>query len=623
MDERARRWRADGGGVLLHLLVRLVRRAVDAPRRHGRDSRRRHGAGGGGALGCDVAAARRAAWMALLATRWPAHTTRSFAAIQTLLFGAGVLLYLLALAVSYVFVVFEASQDAQRRGLQGQVLAREAELRSLRAQIDPHFLFNSLHSISALTTADPPSARRMCLLLGDFLRQTLALGGADRITLSREVALIEKFLAIERVRFGDRLTVALDAGNAGDCLVPPLLLQPLVENAVTHGIAHLLDGGTRPGRRRARRGVAQDRRRESVRSGSAQARRAPVWGWRTCGHGSARCTASDATLVAEERGDRWHVELTLPAAGRAGMSGDTLRVVIVDDEPLARTVVREYLKHHAGVEIVAECGNGFDAVKAVTELSPDLMFLDVQMPKLNGFEVLELIGRQVPVIFTTAYDQYALQAFEVHAVDYLLKPFSEDRFAEALTRARGRLQSHEPAADIDGLVADDPPEVRAGGAGADPRRVAGARDPGREDRLRRGAGRLRVLQGGGAAVSQGSDDGRAGIAARSGAVRAHPPVLLPEHRADRAGRALRQGQPGRDPPRRHAAAGQPGGLRAAREASLGSLNPKLQAIRKAPSCNPMTNGANLANPSSLVDSVSLSLNPSPVCADVGTWSVGI
>src|SRR5918996_1119261 len=103
--------------------------------------------------------------------------------------------------------------------------------------------------------------------------------------------------------------------------------------------------------------------------------------------------------------------------------GRPLRVVIVDDEPLARAVVREYLAPHVDVEIVAECGNGFDAVKAVTDLSPDLLFLDVQMPKLNGFEVLELIGRQVPVIFVTAYDEYALRAFEVHAVDYLLKPF--------------------------------------------------------------------------------------------------------------------------------------------------------------------------------------------------------
>ncbi len=116
-------------------------------------------------------------WLALIATRWPAQGERTFAATQTLLFGTGILLYLLALAVSYVLVVFEASQDALRRGLQGQVLAREAELRSLRAQIDPHFLFNSLHSISALTMADPQGARRMCLLLGDFLR---ADGGARR-----------------------------------------------------------------------------------------------------------------------------------------------------------------------------------------------------------------------------------------------------------------------------------------------------------------------------------------------------------------------------------------------------------------------------------------------------------
>src|SRR4051812_41022369 len=137
---------------------------------------------------------------------------------------------------------------------------------------------------------------------------------------------------------------------------------------------------------------------------------------------------------------------------------ELLKVVIVDDEPLARAVVREYLGAHPSVEIVAECANGFEAVKAVSELSPDLVFLDVQMPKLSGFEVLELIGREVPVIFTTAYDQYALRAFEVHAVDYLLKPFGEERFAEALSRARARLLTQEPM-PIEALVADARPRT--------------------------------------------------------------------------------------------------------------------------------------------------------------------
>jgi two-component system, LytTR family, response regulator len=136
------------------------------------------------------------------------------------------------------------------------------------------------------------------------------------------------------------------------------------------------------------------------------------------------------------------------------MTADTFRIVVVDDEPLARSVIREFVKAHPGVDIVAECGNGFDAVKAVAELSPDLVFLDVQMPKLNGFEVLELLGRGIPVVFTTAYDQYALRAFEVHAVDYLLKPFSEERFAEALSRARGRVQGRESADGLDALVTD-------------------------------------------------------------------------------------------------------------------------------------------------------------------------
>ena len=116
-----------------------------------------------------------------------------------------------------------------------------------------------------------------------------------------------------------------------------------------------------------------------------------------------------------------------------------LRVAIVDDEDLARAVVREYLTAMPDVEVVAECANGFEAVKAVSELQPDLLLLDVQMPKLNGFEVLELVGRDVAVVFVTAYDQYAIRAFDVHAVDYLLKPFAADRLTAALDRVRERL----------------------------------------------------------------------------------------------------------------------------------------------------------------------------------------
>src|SRR4026208_2573315 len=116
-----------------------------------------------------------------------------------------------------------------------------------------------------------------------------------------------------------------------------------------------------------------------------------------------------------------------------------LRVAIVDDEDLARAVVREYLAVMPDVEVVAECSNGFEAVKAVAELHPDLLLLDVQMPKLDGFEVLELVGRDVAGIFLTAYDQYALRAFGVHAVASLLKPFGAARLAAALQRARERI----------------------------------------------------------------------------------------------------------------------------------------------------------------------------------------
>ena len=137
---------------------------------------------------------------------------------------------------------------------------------------------------------------------------------------------------------------------------------------------------------------------------------------------------------------------------------ETLRIVIVDDEPLARALLREYAQGDPAIEILADCANGFEAVKAVAELKPDLVLLDVQMPKLDGFEVLELLGREQPVIFVTAYDQYALRAFEVHAVDYLLKPFSAERFQEAMQRARERLRA-KAALPLEDLVREARPRT--------------------------------------------------------------------------------------------------------------------------------------------------------------------
>ncbi len=160
------------------------------------------------------------------------------------LYALGVPLYLLSAAVHYLLLALESARDAERRALELRVQAREAELRALKAQIDPHFLFNSLNAASALVGSDPAGARRMVLLLAELLRRSLRLGRMESIPLGEELAHAAAYLAVERVRFGDRLDVQEDVAEASrTCLVPALILQPLVENAVRHGIAQLLEGG--------------------------------------------------------------------------------------------------------------------------------------------------------------------------------------------------------------------------------------------------------------------------------------------------------------------------------------------------------------------------------------------
>ncbi len=183
----------------------------------------------------------------LALTRLPVGVVprRTLVADVLVLGAQGVPLYLVSAMFHYLALAFEASREAERRLLESELGAREAELRALRAQLNPHFLFNSLNSINALVASDPEGARRMCEGLGDFLRRTLALGARDDVALGEELELVDRYLGIERVRFGERLRVRHDcAPEALACRVPPLLLQPLVENAVKHGVAALVEGGT-------------------------------------------------------------------------------------------------------------------------------------------------------------------------------------------------------------------------------------------------------------------------------------------------------------------------------------------------------------------------------------------
>jgi two-component system sensor histidine kinase AlgZ len=161
-----------------------------------------------------------------------------------LLFGTGILLYLLSAGLHYAALAGEEAREASVRAAEARSLARDAELHALRMQINPHFLFNCLHSIAALTNVDSARAREMCIKLSDFLRSSLGLGQREIIPLSEELALARSYLEVEQVRFGARLQFTEDIQEScQDCAVPVLLLQPLVENAVKHGIAGLVEGG--------------------------------------------------------------------------------------------------------------------------------------------------------------------------------------------------------------------------------------------------------------------------------------------------------------------------------------------------------------------------------------------
>ena len=238
---------------------------------------------------------------------------KAFAPDRWIVYLTGCFFYVISVAYHYVAMAQADAREVEMQVMQTSVLARDAELRALRAQINPHFLFNSLNSISALTSIDGARAREMCLLLADFLRLTLGMGEKTVIPFSEELDLLEKFMAIEKVRFGARLRMVEKIDDdAKHCIIPALLLQPLLENAVSHGIASMADGGmirleasVRDGRlsilvENDRDEEAPSRKRSGVGLKNVRSRLEARYG-------------TEATFRAESDEDKFRVTMLLPA----------------------------------------------------------------------------------------------------------------------------------------------------------------------------------------------------------------------------------------------------------------------------------------------------------------------
>src|SRR5216684_3379449 len=231
----------------------------------------------------------------------------------SILYGAGCVYYLLAAAFHYVALAQDATREVETRAMQTSIQARDAELKALKAQINPHFLFNSLNSISALTSIDPSRARDMCVLLGDFLRLTLGFGEKASVRFFEELDLLQKYMAIEKVRFGARLTTHEEIQeDSKSCLLPPLLLQPLLENAVKHGIAALPEGGD------VRLAVQRQNGRLSILvenswDPEAPPRRSGGMGLKNVQRRLDARYGKDASLHVNTEGELFQVSLSLPA----------------------------------------------------------------------------------------------------------------------------------------------------------------------------------------------------------------------------------------------------------------------------------------------------------------------
>ena len=368
---------------------------------------------------------------------------RVFAGFQVL---DGVILYASIAAVSYVIRIAKRLREQEARAARAESLRMRAELAAIRGRLNPHFLFNTLHTLTALVRRDPETAEQALERFGDMLRYVLDVKRSARedVTLADELQFVRSYLSLEQLRLGDRL-VAVERidPDALDCRIPSLTLQPLgrERDQVRHRAA---------GAWRASRDCGVVRRRARWSSRCAMTGRAPApapprtpsgMGLRAVRQALETRYAGQARFdIVTAPGEGFAVVMHAADADdrRAARRRDVMktRAIVVEDEPIARQQLRDLLTEVDWIECIGEAADGRSAVATIDELKPDLVFLDIEMPEMSGLDVLSAIHHEPAVVFTTAYDRFAVAAFELEAIDYLLKPFGRERLRAALERVR-------------------------------------------------------------------------------------------------------------------------------------------------------------------------------------------
>ena len=334
---------------------------------------------------------------------------------------------LLFFAVDHWFQLGEQREKAR----EATALAHQAQLQMLRYQLNPHFLFNALNSIRAMILREPERARQIVTELAEFLRYSLN-GRGPVSTVGEEMQAIGNYLAIQRIRFEEKLAVTVRVDPEVHAFVlPGFLVHPLVENAVKYG----MQTSETPLRIAIEITAEAGGLRIRVSNTGRLVPEAPeAGGARRDGHGAEERDAAPGAGLPGQAPVRPDRERRLGARGRGAPAGagggramTACRAVIVDDERLARRELAFLLQSHPEVQLVGEAGSVQEAARLLESLQPDLLFLDIQMPRESGFDLFERTRVAAQVIFVTAHDEFAVRAFEVNALDYLMKPVNPER----------------------------------------------------------------------------------------------------------------------------------------------------------------------------------------------------